>query len=226
MARNRLIIYGNGQMARMFLHFARLEFDVVGFTVDRDVLTDTTIEDLPVVAFDALESVFPPAGHRLITAVGYREMNDLRGRKYDEARARGYAFARYVHPSVVRHPNVVIGENTIVLDHVALHPYTTLGHSVFVASNASIGHGCRIGDLCWINSGVSVGGETVVGEASFLGINATLGDNIEIGRQCFVGAQTLVTRSTDAETVHVSPAGERFPMTSRAFLQFLARSAG
>lgn len=211
-------------MARMFLHFARLEFEVVAFTVDRSVLTDTSIEGLPVVAFEALESVYPAATHSLITAVGYREMNDLRARKYREGRAKGYAFASYIHPSVVRHDGVTVGENTIILDHVALHPYTTIGNSVFIASNASIGHGCAIGDHCWINSGVSVGGETEIGDATFLGINATIGDNIRVGRQCFVGANTLVARDTQAEEVYVSPGGERFPMTSRAFLQFIARS--
>ena len=226
MARDKLIIYGNGQMARMFLHFARLEFDVVALTVDSAVLTEDSIEGLPVVAFEALETRFPPAGHSLITAVGYREMNALRARKTAEARARGYRLARYVHPSVVRHANVTIGDNSIVLDHVALHPGTRIGEGVFIASNVSVGHGCRIGDWCWINSGVSIGGETVVGDATFLGMNATLGDNISVGRQCYVGAQTLVTRPTEAESVHISPNGERFPMRSQAFLEFLARSAG
>lgn len=224
MAPRKLVIYGNGQMARMFLHFARLEYDVVGFTIDRSVLTDTSIEGLPVVAFEDLASVYPAASHCLITAVGYRDMNDLRARKYQEGRARGYAFASYVHPSVVRHACVTVGENTIVLDHVALHPCTTVGNSVFIASNASIGHGCTIGDHCWINSGVSIGGETEVGEATFLGINATIGDNLRVGRQCFIGANTLVARDTLAEEVYVSPGGERFPMTSRAFLQFISRT--
>ncbi len=221
----KLIIYGNGQMARMFLHFARLAYEVVAFTVDRSVLTETSIEGLPVVAFEELESLYPVADHFLITAVGYREMNELRAQKYQEGRARGYAFASYVHPSVVRHACVTVGENTIILDHVALHPYTSIGNSVFIASNASIGHGCTIGDHCWINSGVSIGGETRIGEATFLGINATVSDNIQIERQCFVGANTLVTRDTQAEEVYVSPSGERFPMTSRAFLQFIARSS-
>ena len=224
MAPRQLIIYGNGQMARMFLHFARLEFEVVAFTVDRSALTDTSIEGLPVVAFEDMASLYPAADHCLITAVGYREMNDLRARKYREGRAKGYAFASYVHPSVVRHDCVTVGENTIVLDHVALHPYTRVGNSVFIASNASVGHGCTIGDHCWINSGVSIGGETEIGERTFLGINATVGDNIRVGRQCFVGANTLVTRDTGAEEVYVSPSGERFPMTSSAFLQFIARS--
>lgn len=224
MAPRKLIIYGNGQMARMFLHFARLEFEVVAFTVDRSVLTDASIEGVPVVAFEEIESVYPAADHCLITAVGYREMNDLRARKFQEGRAKGYTFASYVHTSVVRHGSVAIGENTIILDHVALHPYTSIGNSVFIASNASVGHGCRIGDHCWINSGVAIGGETEIGESTFLGINATVGDNIRVARHCFVGANTLVTRETAAEEVIVSPSGERFPMTSRAFLQFIARS--
>ena len=224
MTRKKLIIYGNGQMARMFLHFARLEYDVVAFTVDRSVLTDTFIEGIPVIPFDEVETCYPPADHCLITAVGYLEMNDLRARKYHEGLAKGYDFASYVHSSVVRHPGVSVGENSIILDHVALHPYTQVGNSVFIASNASIGHGCRIGDTCWINSGVAIGGEAAIGDASFLGINATISDNIRIGRQCFVGANTLVTRNTLAEEVYVSASGERFPLSSQAFLQFIARS--
>lgn len=225
MTSKKLIIYGNGQMARMFLHFARLEHEVVVFTVDRAVLTDPVIEGLPVIPFDEVETRFPPAEHCLIIAVGYLEMNGLRARKYREGLAKGYAFASYVHSSVVRHPTVTVGENTIVLDHVAIHPYTQIGNSVFIASNASIGHGCRIGDACWINSGVAIGGESMIGDASFLGINATIGDNIRIERQCFVGANTLVTRDTLAEEVYISASGERFPLSSQAFLQFIARSA-
>jgi len=224
MTSKKLIIYGNGQMARMFLHFARLEYEVVAFTVDRSVLTDTVIEGLPVIPFEEIETHHPPAAHCLITAVGYLEMNSLRARKYREGLAKGYAFANYVHSSVVRHPGVAMGENNIVLDHVAIHPYTQIGNSVFIASNASIGHGCRIGDNCWINSGVAIGGETVIGDASFLGINATIGDNIRVERQCYVGANTLVTRDTLAEEVYISASGERFPLASQAFLQFIARS--
>lgn len=223
MTTKKLIIYGNGQMARMFLHFARLQYDVVAFTVDRSVLTDTVIEGIPVVPFEDLELAFPPAMHCLITAVGHVEMNQLRARKHQEGRAKGYAFASYVHASVVLHAGVAIGENTVILDHVAIHPYTKIGNSVFICSNASIGHGCSIGDNCWINSGVSIGGETTIGDATFLGINATIGDNIQIERQCFVGANTLVTRSTLAEEVYISASGERFPLSSPAFLQFISR---
>jgi len=225
MENKKLIIYGNGQMARMFLHFAQLEHKVVAFTVDRSVLSDAVIEGIPVIPFEEIETCYSPADHCLIIAVGYREMNLLRARKYQEGLAKGYAFASYIHSSVVRHSSVSVGENTIILDHAAIHPYTQIGNNVFIASNASIGHGCRIEDNCWINSGVAIGGEAVIGNATFLGINATIGDNIQIGKQCFVGANTLVTRSTSAEEVHISASGERFPLSSQAFLQFISRSS-
>lgn len=225
MTNKKLIIYGNGQMARMFLHFARLEYEVVAFTVDRSVLTDTAIEGLPVAPFDEIETRYPPTEHCLITAVGYLEMNSLRACKHQEGRAKAYSFASYVHSSVVRHPGVSVGENTIILDHAAVHPYTQIGNSVFIASNVSIGHGCRIGDNCWINSGVAIGGETVIGDASFLGINATIADNVQIERQCYIGANTLVSRDTLAEEVYISANGERFPLSSQAFLQFISRSS-
>lgn len=226
MTQKKLIIYGNGQMARMFLDFALIEFDVVAFTVDLSVIVETAIQGIPVIPFDIIETCFYPDDHLMITAVGYLEMNRLRSRKYQEGLAKGYRFTNYIHSSVVRHPTVTIGENNVVLDHVAIHPYTKIGNSNFICSNASIGHGCTIRDNCWINSGVSIGGETLLGDGCFLGINATIGDNIMIERHCYIGANTLVCRSTQPEDVLISAAGERFPLTSDAFLQFISHPAG
>lgn len=223
MRSRKLVIYGNGHMARTFLHFARLEFEVAGFTVDRAALTAPELESLPVAPFEEVERHFPPREHFMITAVGFARMNRLRLQKHAEAKARGYAFTSYLHSSVERHPGLELGENCVVLDHVALHPGTRMGHSNFLCSNISLGHGCVLGDGCWINSGVAVGGETRIGSRTVLGINATLGDNITIGEGCYIGANTLVARSTGPDEVHVSATGERFPMPSEAFLDFIGR---
>jgi sugar O-acyltransferase (sialic acid O-acetyltransferase NeuD family) len=225
MAHEKLIIYGNGQIARMLLHFARGKFDVVAFTVDRSVCQEAEIERVPVVPFEDIAEHFSPNAHQMIIAVGYREMNALRARKYAEGRARGYCFTNYIHPSVVWHPNLITGENNVILDHVAIHPYTRLGNSNFVCSNTSIGHGCTIGDNCWINSGVSIGGETRIGDACFLGINAAIGDNIVMGERCYIGANTLISHPTQADEVYISAGGELFPLRSHAFLQFISPPA-
>lgn len=226
MTRKKLIIYGNGQMARTLFRFAQLEFDVAAFTVDRAVMTQPAIGEVPVVAFEEVEHRYPPDAHVMITAVGYLQMNALRESRHRLAKAKGFAFANYIHPSVVIHPDVAFGENNVVLDHVSLHPGTTLGDGNFICSNVNIGHGCRIADYCWMNSGVCVGGETTIGSSSVLSINATIGDNITIAERCYVGPNTLVTRSTQPGEVYVSATGERFPLPSDAFLDFVSRGRG
>ena len=222
MNQKKLIIYGNGLMARMFFFFARLEFDVAAFTVDRDVLDSKEFEGRPVIPFDTVDKECCPGSHQMITAVGYLEMNRLRARKYEEAKALGYSFATYLHPSVVRHDSVNLGENNVILDHVSIHPYTQLGNSNFICSNTSIGHGCHIHDNCWINSGVTIAGETTVRSNVFLGVNAAIGDDITIEERCYIGANTLITQSTQRDEVYVSGSGQRFPLSSGEFLQYLA----
>ena len=44
-----LVIYGNGQMARMLHEFVRHDFNVAAFTVDASVIGEPTLDGKPVV---------------------------------------------------------------------------------------------------------------------------------------------------------------------------------
>lgn len=221
---DRLVIYGNGQMARMFLHFARRICPVTAFTVDRECIEAPEYLGVPVVPFDDIAAVAPPTGHCMIIAVGFARMNRLRAERYRDARRMGYRCPSFVDPSVILHEDVQFGDNNVVLDHVAIHPGTRLGDSNFVCSNSTIGHGCRLGDNCWINSGVSVAGEVSLGDNCFLGVGATLGDNIALAERSFVGANALLARNTVAGEVVIAAQGERFPLSSDDFLDFLRKA--
>ena len=220
-----LVIYGNGQMARMLHEFMRHDFHVAAFTVDAHAIGEgmALLDGLPVLPFETLESPFSPDRCQMIMAVGHVQMNRLRAARYLQAKARGYRFINYIHPSVVRHASVEWGENNVVLDHVAVHPFSRIGNGNFICSNASIGHGCRIDDDCLINSGVSIAGETHIQSGCFLGANATVADNITVGDHCYIGANTLVAKSTGAGQTVISAPGERFPMGSDDFLTFTRR---
>lgn len=218
-----LIIYGNGHMARMFYHFASTDFRVSAFTVDKNLITDCSYCGVPILPFETIEQYCATESHQMITAVGFVGMNDIRAERYRAAKDKGYRFANYIHPSVTKHPDLILGENNVILDHVSLHPGVRLGTSNFLCSNISIGHGCSIENNCWINSGVAIAGETIIQSNCFLGPNATIGDNIVIAERCYVGANTLVTRSTQANEVYVSAQGERFPLPSDQFLNFIGK---
>lgn len=223
-----VVVYGNGVMARVLHAFAASTLPIAGFTVDAECIAPGTssFQGRPLVPFAEVATRFPPEHFDALVAVGFAGMNDLRRARHEALAAMGYRFASYVHPSVVRHPGVVIEDGCIVYDHVALHPGTRVERGSFIASNASLGHDCTVGAFGWINSGVALAGGVQVGEQAFFGINASVADGVRLGARSYVGAGTLVVRDTADDSVTIAPAGEAFPVASRSFLKFIARRSG
>ncbi len=201
----------------------KIEFDVVCFTVQGDLIESSEIQECnstPLIPFETIEKVYDPSKYKMLIAVGYLQMNAVRRLKFLQAKSKGYALANYVHPSVDLHDNVALGEGNIILDQVSLQPYAKLGNNNFLWSNAVIAHGCEIENDCWITSGVTIAGDTAVKSGCFLGINCTIGHRISIGEQTFIGANTLITKSTDSKSVYVSRGAERHRLDSDRFLEF------
>ena len=215
-----IIIYGNGNMARMLYHIVKSMYNVLAFTVDDDFIDEAMIEGIPVKPFSNIENTFPPQENLMLIAVGFVNMNEIRAQKYFESKAKGYSCVNYIHPSVCLYDNVDIGENNIILEFVSIHPYTKIGNNNFISSNTNIGHGCGIEDNCWINAGVSIAGEAIVRNNCFLGINSSLGHGVVLAEKSFVGANTLIHQSTMLGEVYLSPAGEKFRLNSDSFLKF------
>ena len=215
-----LLIYGNGNMARMLYEFLKQQFEVIAFTVDDACINSTHFCGLPLAPFSTVERRYSPKEHCMIIAVGFIAMNKIRDDKYREAKEKGYKFANYIHPTVVRHDTVTFGENNIVLDYASIHPYCSLGNSNFISSMTNLGHDCVVGNSCWINSGVSLAGEVKLNDNCFLGVNVAISHRVSLGSRNFIGANTLVNKDTDEDTVLLSDGGEKFPLTSEAFIKF------
>jgi sugar O-acyltransferase (sialic acid O-acetyltransferase NeuD family) len=216
----KIIIYGNGKIAKIVYHFLKKSFNVVGFTVDKKYIQENSIEGLPLISFEDVQEKYNANEHKMIIAVGYIQMNSVREQKYQEAKEKGYNFVNYIHPSVEIHENTKIGENNIILDHVAIQPYASIGNSNFLWSNATLAHGSSIEDTNWITSGVVISGDVTLKSKCFLGVNSTVGHNITIESENFIGANTLVTKNTSEKEVFISKDGEKFRLDSKRFLEF------
>lgn len=216
------IIFGNGAMARIAYAYARHDQEIAGFTVDDACIAagETHFCGLPLVPFSKVTQHFPPARYQMLIAIGFLEMNGLRLRRYAEASARGYRFSRYVHPSVMLHDDLVIGDNSIILDHVSIHPGSQIGHSCFISSNVNLGHDCQLAPGNWINSGVAIAGGCQIGEGCFFGVNASVANDLKVGARNFIAANTLLNKSTVADQVFISEPGLLFRMQSTEFLKF------
>ena len=207
-------------MAGLLYQFARHEHSIETFTVDEQCIKDNCFEKISLVPFEGIEKIYSPDKYKMIIAIGYIQMNDIRQERYLQAKSLGYEFINYIHPSVYIHDNNLIGSNNIILDHVSIHPGTKIGNSNFISSNTNIGHGCYIADTCWINSGVGIGGETIIEDNCFIGINASLGQGIKIKKKTFIGANGLLDRDTEIGDVYLSSKSEKFKLNSDHFLAF------
>ena len=222
MKQDKLVIYGNGQMATMMYEILKNEYNIVAFTTDNKCINTSLLKGLPLIPFETIDASYSPSEHVMLIAVGYSDMNELRIDRGIHAKQKGFELISYISPNATLYGNTSLGENCIVLEYSSIHPNTTVNDFVFIGSHTNIGHDCEIQNGNWINAGVCIGGATKLKESCFVGMNATIGHNITIGEKCYIGAQALVTKSTDPTSVHIAPNAERLPLTSQDFLNFIS----
>jgi sugar O-acyltransferase (sialic acid O-acetyltransferase NeuD family) len=217
----KLVIVGNTAFAEIaheyFTHDS--EYDVVGFSVERDYIGAAEVQGLPVVPFEELEDSFPPSEHAVYVAATYTQLNRLRARLANEAKARGYGLASYVSSRAFVWRNVELGEHCFVFEDNTVQPFVTIGRNVVLWSGNHVGHHSTIRDNTFVSSHVVVSGFCDIGENCFLGVNSTIANNVTIGRDVWLGPATNVVKDVPSETF-VKPGVSEFG--SKSTLEFLS----
>jgi len=215
----KLVIVGNTAFAEIaceyFAHDS--DYDVVGFSVEREYLKEDRLAGLPVVPFEELEASFAPSEHDVYVAATYTQLNRLRTRLADAAKARGYKLASYVSSRAFVWRNVELGEHCFVFEDNTVQPFVKLGRNVVLWSGNHIGHHSTIRDNTFVSSQVVISGFCDVGESSFLGVNATVANNVTIGRDVWLGPNTNVVKDVPDGTF-VKPGVSEFG--SKSTLEF------
>src|SRR5262245_25186862 len=128
----KIIIAGDSAFAEIayeyFTHDS--EYDVVCFTVDKAFMKKDSLFGLPIVPFEEIEKRFPPAGHKMYTALTYGKMNRVRKQFYEKAKAKGYKMATYISSKAFVWRNVEVGENTFIFENNVVQPFVKLGNNV------------------------------------------------------------------------------------------------
>jgi sugar O-acyltransferase (sialic acid O-acetyltransferase NeuD family) len=211
-----LVIFGNGQMAELaYERFRRDDaFRIVGFTVDRAVLTAPRLHELPVVPFDEVAAAHPPGAVRMFVAIGPVQVNRIRADRIAQAKRLGYSLVSWVSRHAIVDDAARSGENCSIGDGVVIGPRTLLGDGVFIASGSVIGHHCVLENNCFIGSNCSVNGSVRVGERALLGAGSVIRDNVNIGAACVVGIGAAIVRDTAPDSVFVAPEAVQLPIDS------------
>ena len=217
----QIVIFGAGKIADV-MHTYLLgdpACSVAGFTCDPAFMTGSEFRGLPLVSFEDVKAVFPPASFTMLVAIGYQDLNRVRAERCRQARQKGYRLLSWVSPSAFVARGCTLGENCVVMEGAVLQPHAILGDDVFVWNGAVVGHHATIGDHCWLPSNCTISSAATVEPFCFLGVNAAIGHGVTIGPRSIIGAGTVITRSTAADGVYVAPDTERHRLSSDSFMK-------
>lgn len=214
--KRKLIIFGTGDIAQLAHYYFSndSQYEVAGFSVDRDYLYESSYCDLPVVAFEEIADHYPPEHYDLFIALSYSKLNSIRKEKYLSAKGQGYHMASYISSQATIMNSGNIGENCFIFEDNTIQPFVTIGNNVTLWSGNHIGHHSTIKDHSFIASHVVISGGVEIGEQCFIGVNATLRDHITIGDKCVIGAGTLILSDAEPEGVYIGNTTNRSKVPS------------
>lgn len=205
---NQVILFGNRDIAEIAHFYLTRDshYEVAGFTVDREFLDSDTFHGLPVVPFDEVTSHFSPQSYKMLVAISYSRRNEIRQRKYEQAKSLGFDFITYISSRACSWGDTQIGENCFILEHVTIQPFVKIGNNVTIWSGNHIGHHVTIQDHCFITSHVCISGGVEIGPNCFVGVNATLRDHIKVGAKSIIGAGALLMEDAEPESLYTGSA--------------------
>jgi sugar O-acyltransferase (sialic acid O-acetyltransferase NeuD family) len=219
----KLLIVGDGAFAEVaFEYFNEFsDYDVVGFAVEREYLTRTTLFDRPVVALEEAETIFSPASHDAFAALAYNDLNRLRVRLMEVAKAKGFRLARFISPHARVAASAKIGEHCFIFEDNVIQPYVTIGSNVVLWSGNHIGHHGSIGDNCFVSSHVVISGYCNIGRNCFFGVNSAVANNIDVADDCWIGPGVVIEGNSAKGEIYRRVKSE--PMKVSAYRFFRVR---
>ena len=218
---SKVVIVGEGKFAEEIYNYLTndSEHEVVALTANEDGISSKVKFGLPVVPLESVENIYPPDSYKMIVAIGYQNLNELRTQKYLECKNKGYSFISYISSKASNVGNVDIGENCIILENNTINTTAKIGNNVILWCGNHIGHHSVIEDNCFLAGQVVVSGVTKISKYCFIGVNATIGHQITIGEKNLIGACALITKDTEPNSVFVSQDTPKYRLDSESFLK-------
>jgi sugar O-acyltransferase (sialic acid O-acetyltransferase NeuD family) len=221
MKSKKVVILGDSAFAEVAYEcFTRdSEYEVVGFSVNSDYLRRHQLFGLPIVPFETIEDFFDKDQVEFYAALVYSQLNRLRTRFYEEAKAKGYKPASYVSSQAFVWPNVELGEHCFVFEDNTIQPFVKIGNNVVLWSGNHVGHHSVVEDNCFVASHAVISGFCVIGKNSFLGVNVAIGNNVAIGADNWLGVGVNIQKDTPPDSIFKNEPLDPSRVSARRFFK-------
>ena len=194
----KLVIVGDSAFAEIAHEYFDYdsEYEVVGFSVEREFMRTDMFRGVPVTPFEEIQSKYDPRFHEVYVAISYGKLNRIRTRLAAAAKDKGYKLASYISTHAYVWRNVSMGEHCFIFEDNTVQPFVSIENNVVMWSGNHIGHHSTIRNNCFITSHACIAGFCDIGESSFLGVNTTVANNITVGRDNWIGPNVSISKNT------------------------------
>ena len=201
---NKIIIFGATDFGRMMKYYIEKEgkSQVVAFTMNQVYIGQDTFYDLPVIAFEKIETDYPIEEYEILIAIGYSNMNDSRKKIFFECKEKGYKIASYIYEGCDLN-NSIIGEGNIILYGTYVFPFAEIGDCNIFWDHVLIAHDTVVGNFNTFAAGMDTCGYVKIGDNCFFGKHCVVKENICIADYTLVGAMSYVAKDTNKYDVVV-----------------------
>lgn len=195
----QVIIFGNNDFASLANFYFKHDTSItpVAYCVDGDYLTESIVDDLPVIATEEIKKTFPPDEYCFFVPLAD---NKLREQKSNMVKKWGYQLTKYVSSKATVFGS--IGDNCFIMENNVIQPFVTIGDNVILWSGNHIGHHSTIDNNVFFASHVVLSGRCIVRRYCWLGVNATIRNNIELAEGTFVAMGACVYKNTKPWSKH------------------------
>ena len=216
-----IIVFGNGNISKILSTYLKKKFNIIAYASKKKFIKSKKFNNRPIYSLEELKKKFSPKKYKIITAIGYLEMNNVRKKIFENLKSEGYNFVNYIDNSVQVPNDVIVRENNILLDNVSINPGSKIGNGNIIWSNSVISHNVRLNHFNWVSSGTVISGDTSIGNCNFFGSNSIISNNSFIANSIFIGAGALVTGKVRNESTIINSTSKKIEIKSLDFLKYL-----
>ena len=109
-----------------------------------------------------------------------------------------FKFATIVHPKVLIHDYMEIGEGCIVYEGVIITTNVSIGNHVIISPKCGVGHDTIIENYVSLLWNVNISGNDRIGEGVMFGSGSTIIQGKNVGMAAIIGAGAVVTKDIPA----------------------------
>ena len=212
----KVIIFGTELTAELAHYYLVNDsaHEIVAFTLNQEFIKEPTFKGFPVVPFEEIETLFPPAEYKFFSPLTELRMNQFRAEIYAQAKQKGYECINYIssHATVLTED---IGENNFILEDNTIQPFVKIGNNNVFWSGNHIGHHSVIGDHVFFTSHVVLSGRCIVGDYCFFGVNATIRDKLTIQEGTLLAMGGNLTKHTTPWSIWKGNPAAKMEMSSK-----------